>query len=75
MVKALKIKYGQPETFSQHLYHFSTTAKIHTNENSIEFGERICHLISQTTESLRDEPKIWEMNAATFLDHLGKIFS
>lgn len=74
IVSALKNKYGEPETFSQRLYNFLTTAKIRSHETTAEFGERISHLLSRTVESLADEPTIRDGSVSEFLRHLGKIF-
>ena len=74
IVDALKIKYGEPETFSQRLYNFLTTAKIKPNESTADFGERISHLVSRSIESLSDEPKLKDGTVSDFLSHLGKIF-
>ncbi|VDO31173.1 unnamed protein product, partial [Brugia timori] len=74
IVQALKNKYGEPETFSQRLYNFLTTAKIRQNESTADFGERISHLLSRSIESLADEPTLKDASVSDFLQHLGKIF-
>ena len=74
IVRALKEKYGEPETFSQRLYIFLTQAHIKKTESSAEYGERVNSLLSQVLESLQDEQTIKSFTVSQFLQHLAKVF-
>ncbi len=74
IAQALKTRYGEPETLSQHLYSFLTTAKIRHNKSPADYDGRISHLLLRSIESLLNEPKLKDGTVTDFLQHLAKSF-